>query len=58
MGSLDLFASDPPRKLGSAQCPVCSKFAKVVDEGWIDTPDMHEWYVVTYCKKDGRQSTW
>lgn len=58
MRDLELWPSPPKKKLGSAQCPVCSKFARVVDEGWIDTPDMHEWRTVTWCKKDGTQSTW
>lgn len=52
------WVQEPKPKLGSAPCPVCGKFAKVVSAGWIDTPDIHEWKVVTWCKKDGTQSTW
>jgi hypothetical protein len=51
---IDLFFGLEP-KLGSAQCPKCSKFARCVAAGQDSTPDSCDYWYITDCKTCGRQ---
>lgn len=52
----DALTFPPPTKLGSAPCPECGKFARVIVAGHYAYPD-GEWTYTTECKKCGRASS-
>lgn len=51
--ALDL---DPAPKLGSAPCPNCNLFARVIVAGHHTYPD-NDWSYTVDCKKCGRRSS-
>ena len=53
---IDALDFGPAPKLGSAPCPECNKFARIVVAGHYAYPD-GDWTYSTDCKKCGRRSS-